>query len=326
MPPDKKAKAGVIGGYLSPEEQKTYMAEQRCFGCHVKGHRKQDYAKWKERQQASIAVVVASLASKTPVSPSTPSVAHLEPSLRQPQVVLDDKQDGVPTRLGLLRAYGSAKGHSFTILFDTGCEEDIISPQLATKLQCTMQPFGLDVDAFTPGIRTRITQIATKIAKLGVCSNLYCNYLIPRCTLPKLEILSFEVAPVVDLSVVANEQECVVEMLSCKFQGSEVVESQNERFSASMRNQLTWDSKNGRGPLLEVNMELNVSLEVYTLPFTLLPISTVETPGNAILQAMVDRMVPLFLEHLLNDYYRWSQTSDALQTSAEDMLCEKSSS
>ncbi|MCO5571689.1 hypothetical protein L7F22_025436 [Adiantum nelumboides] len=44
-----------------------------------------------------------------------------------------------------------------------GSEEDLISPQLATKLQCTMQPFDLDVDAFTPGIRTRITQIATKV-------------------------------------------------------------------------------------------------------------------------------------------------------------------
>ncbi|MCO5547740.1 hypothetical protein L7F22_001191 [Adiantum nelumboides] len=163
MTPDEKAKAGVIGGYLTLEEQKAYMVEQRCFGCHVKGHRKQDCAKWKERQQASTSAVAASPASKTPASLSTPLVAHLVPSLRQPQVVLDDKQEGVPTRLGLLRAYGSAKGHSFTILFDTGSEEDLLSPQLATKLQCTMQPFDLDVDAFTPGIRTRITQIATKV-------------------------------------------------------------------------------------------------------------------------------------------------------------------
>ncbi|MCO5563596.1 hypothetical protein L7F22_017243 [Adiantum nelumboides] len=44
-----------------------------------------------------------------------------------------------------------------------GSEEDLLSPQLATKLMCTMQPFDLDVDAFTPGIRTRITQIATKV-------------------------------------------------------------------------------------------------------------------------------------------------------------------
>ncbi|MCO5593551.1 hypothetical protein L7F22_047565 [Adiantum nelumboides] len=163
MTPDEKAKAGVIGGYFSPEEQKAYMVEQRCFGCHVKGHRKQDCAKSKERQQASTSTVAASPASKTPASLSTPSVAQLVPSLRQPQVVLDDKQEGIPTRLGLLRAYGFAKGHSFTILFGTGSEEDLISPQLATKLQCTMQPFDLDADAFTPGIRTQITQIATKV-------------------------------------------------------------------------------------------------------------------------------------------------------------------
>ncbi|MCO5553051.1 hypothetical protein L7F22_006572 [Adiantum nelumboides] len=49
MTPDEKAKTGVIGGYLTPEEQKAYMAKQRCFGCHVKGHRKQDCAKWKEK-------------------------------------------------------------------------------------------------------------------------------------------------------------------------------------------------------------------------------------------------------------------------------------
>lgn len=138
-----------------------------------------------------------------------------------------------------------------------------------------------------------------------------------RCTLPKLEILNFEVAPVVDLSVVTDDQECIVEMLSCKFQGSEAVESQNERFSASMRNQLTWDTS-FESDTLEVNVELNVSLEVYTLPFTLLPLSAVETPGNVILQAMVDRLVPLFLDHLLDDYYRWAQgdLSDAKSTTA----------
>lgn len=157
-------------------------------------------------------------------------------------------------------------------------------------------------------------------------SHEYVGSNIFRCTLPKVEILSFEVAPVVDLSVVANEQECIVEMLSCKFQGSEIVESQNERFSASMRNQLTWDSNGSDGQVLQVNVQLYVSLEVYTLPFTLLPISAVETPGNAILQAMVDRMVPLFVEHLLDDYYRWSQTSDALKSPSEGLLCEKSSS
>ena len=34
--------------------------------------------------------------------------------------------------------------------------------------------------------------------------------------LPKMEILDFEVAPIVDLYVSSNQQECVVEMLSCK--------------------------------------------------------------------------------------------------------------
>ncbi|MCO5614269.1 hypothetical protein L7F22_068547 [Adiantum nelumboides] len=106
---DEKAKVGIIRGYLSREEQKAYMTEQRCFGCHVKGHRKQDCAKWKERQQASTSAVVASSTSKTPAYSSTPFVAHFVPSLQQPQVTLNDAQEGVPTRLGLLQHMASLR-------------------------------------------------------------------------------------------------------------------------------------------------------------------------------------------------------------------------
>ncbi|MCO5610528.1 hypothetical protein L7F22_064767 [Adiantum nelumboides] len=147
MTPNEKAKAGVISGYLTPEEQKAYMAEQRCFGCHVKGHRKQDCAKWKEKQQASTSPIAASPASKTPASLSTPSVAHLVPSLRQPQVMLDDKQEGIPTCLGLLGAYGSAKGHSFTILFDTG-HRGIDATVKAVETFFYWPRLRRDVDAF----------------------------------------------------------------------------------------------------------------------------------------------------------------------------------
>ena len=165
LTPDEKAKAGVLGGFLTPEEQKAYMAEQRCFGCHVKGHRKQDCTKWKEKQKASTSSAAASTSDPTPpaAAGTTSSVVHQVPSLRQPQVVFEDKQEGASTTQGLLRAYGSSQGHQFTILFDTGSTEDILSPQLAAKLQCRLQPFVLNVDGFTPGIRTQITEKAVQV-------------------------------------------------------------------------------------------------------------------------------------------------------------------
>ncbi|XP_022861066.1 uncharacterized protein LOC111381513 isoform X1 [Olea europaea var. sylvestris] len=132
-------------------------------------------------------------------------------------------------------------------------------------------------------------------------SNVYSTC---RCTLPQLQLLSFEVAPVLDLRVTPSTEDCVVEMLSCKFEGSEVVERQNERFSASMRNCITWETI-GSEPFLNVDVKLDLVLEIYTQPFIFLPISSVEVPGNIVMQALVDRLVPLLIQQLLQDYEEW---------------------
>ncbi|CAK9190049.1 unnamed protein product [Sphagnum troendelagicum] len=132
-----------------------------------------------------------------------------------------------------------------------------------------------------------------------------------RCYLPKLLLLKLEVAPIVDLFVSATHNDCCVEMLSCKFAGSQAVEEQNNHFSASMKNYLTWQSSTEEEPVLHVNVELNVALEVYTLPFTMLPLSAVETPGNVIMRAMLDRLVPVFIDHLFMDYQRWVEEGAA---------------
>ncbi|KAG6556764.1 hypothetical protein Mapa_001708 [Marchantia paleacea] len=138
-----------------------------------------------------------------------------------------------------------------------------------------------------------------------------------RCYLPKIEFLSFEVAPVIDLLVAANEDNCQVELLSCKFEGSDIVRSQNERFSASLKNHLFWTTKQSQ-EVLYVKLELNVFLEVYTLPFTLLPVSAVESPGTLIMQSLVDRLLPLFLDNMFKDYQAWAQTHPKDRSLEED--------
>ncbi|KAG4129020.1 hypothetical protein ERO13_D09G052990v2 [Gossypium hirsutum] len=63
-----------------------------------------------------------------------------------------------------------------------------------------------------------------------------------RCKLPKLALFNFEVSLVLDLRVIPTKEDCIVELFSCKFKGSDVVERQNDHFSATMINHITWDT------------------------------------------------------------------------------------
>ncbi|KAL2318295.1 hypothetical protein Fmac_032171 [Flemingia macrophylla] len=125
-----------------------------------------------------------------------------------------------------------------------------------------------------------------------------------RCELPKLQFLNFEAAPLLDLRVTSTDEDCLVEMLSCKFEGSEVVKEQNNHFSAFMVNHMTWGGT-GAESFLEVDVKLNLTLEIYTRPFTMMPTSAVEGPGNIMMQALMDKLVPLLLQQMLQDYDEW---------------------
>ncbi|XP_030514838.2 uncharacterized protein LOC115728644 isoform X2 [Rhodamnia argentea] len=86
-----------------------------------------------------------------------------------------------------------------------------------------------------------------------------------RCTLPKIQLLNFEATPVMDLRMTLTDTDCKVEMLSCKFEGSKVVERQNNHFSAFMTNHMRWDT-NDTGNTVEVDVKLGVTLEVFSTP------------------------------------------------------------
>ncbi|CAN8326724.1 unnamed protein product [Cochlearia groenlandica] len=127
-----------------------------------------------------------------------------------------------------------------------------------------------------------------------------------RCTLPKIQLMSFEVYPVLVLRVTPTHEDCTVELLSCKLEGSELLESQSGSFSAVMTNCMTWNMESPE-PFLEVDVKLNVGLEISTRPFTMFPVSAVEAPGNLVMQTLVDTLVPLLLQQLLKDYDEWIQ-------------------
>ncbi|WVZ92204.1 hypothetical protein U9M48_038287 [Paspalum notatum var. saurae] len=126
------------------------------------------------------------------------------------------------------------------------------------------------------------------------------------CTLRRIGFLGFEVAPVLELRVAPTATDCTIEMLSCRFEGSESVEQQNELFSAFMSNHITW-SDDGEEPCIDIDVNLEVTLEVYTKPFSMLPLSAVEKPGNLLMQGLLDRLVPILGEQILRDYDSWVQ-------------------
>ncbi|XP_024636193.1 uncharacterized protein [Medicago truncatula] len=139
-----------------------------------------------------------------------------------------------------------------------------------------------------------------------------------RCELPKLKLLKFEVSPFIDLRVTSTDEDCLVEMISCKFEGSEIVEELNDHFSAFMVNHMTWSDADIES-FLEVDVKLNLTLEIYTRPFTVMPISAVEGPGNIMMQALVDKLVPLLLQQMVQGYDEWvqKQTYHLNQSSSE---------
>lgn len=127
-----------------------------------------------------------------------------------------------------------------------------------------------------------------------------------RCSLHAIEFMSFEVVPVIDVRLTHTTNGCTVEMLSCKFEGSHaMLQQQNEKFSAFMRNEITWDEESDSETCIDFDVCLGVNLQVFTKPFTLLPLSALETPGNLIMQGLLDRLVPSLVDQLLEDYNKW---------------------
>ncbi|KAI4962603.1 hypothetical protein ZWY2020_028757 [Hordeum vulgare] len=108
-----------------------------------------------------------------------------------------------------------------------------------------------------------------------------------RCTLHPMGFLGFQVAPVLDLRVTPTRDDCTVEMLSCRF------EVRTPSSSTVMTNRITWGDNGDEEPCLDIDVNLEVTLEVYTKPFSLLPLSAVEKPGNLLMQGLLDRLVPM---------------------------------
>eukprot|EP00898_Chlorokybus_atmophyticus_P002050 jgi/Chlat1/2846/Chrsp194S00792 len=128
-----------------------------------------------------------------------------------------------------------------------------------------------------------------------------------RCYVGGINFLSFSVEPVVDIRAVTALDHCTVEMLQCRLVGPGVVEQHVDRhFAAALQNKLTW-RPGPEGQLVTSVVDITVELEVYTMPFKILPLATVEVPGNQVLLGLLAALQPAFLSAMQDSYVDWAQ-------------------
>mmetsp|Transcript_17242 Transcript_17242/g.25864 ORF Transcript_17242/g.25864 Transcript_17242/m.25864 type:complete len:402 (+) Transcript_17242:103-1308(+) len=126
------------------------------------------------------------------------------------------------------------------------------------------------------------------------------------------KLLSWYVEPVLDLQVKCKDGSCVLETKSCTIEGdSPSVAVQNDRFRAAYQYSINWDEEiNSQGEkvaYIRTRGELDMQLQIYSFPFTRLPTSAVEAPGNKLMQALLKYLLPAFLDALLTDFHSWKE-------------------
>ncbi|EFN52385.1 hypothetical protein CHLNCDRAFT_138831 [Chlorella variabilis] len=139
-----------------------------------------------------------------------------------------------------------------------------------------------------------------------------------RCYVGGLKLFSLEVEPVITVSVTVQERGPTVRLLSTKLKGSKAVEAANERFDATMTNVVRWQEAPGGGKQLASDTFIQVQLQVPA--WFVLPTSTIERTGGAVMARVLESAVPRFLQQLSADYAAWAAGDDTRQPVSEGGL------
>ncbi|XP_024543398.1 uncharacterized protein LOC9661684 [Selaginella moellendorffii] len=128
-----------------------------------------------------------------------------------------------------------------------------------------------------------------------------------KCYVHKLKFFAFEVCPVLVVTVEEQPDGCIIKLLSCTLEGSPIVVAQNQKFSASMENRVSWKNS-GRSPKsrkLISDATIEVTIEV-PFAFRAIPVQAIESTGNQVLGQVLRVMLPRFLSQLEKDYRAWA--------------------
>ncbi|BBN19662.1 hypothetical protein MPTK1_8g12550 [Marchantia polymorpha subsp. ruderalis] len=132
-----------------------------------------------------------------------------------------------------------------------------------------------------------------------------------RCYAPRLKFFNFEVGPVLLVRVEEQPDGCCIRLLSCTLEGSPIVVAQNQKFTASMVNRVSYrDSKeSSTDKELISDTTIQVTLEIPDA-VSIIPKSAIEGTGSNVLAQVLKVMIPRFLAQLGKDYNAWA-TGDA---------------
>ncbi|KAK8952278.1 hypothetical protein KSP39_PZI004770 [Platanthera zijinensis] len=133
-----------------------------------------------------------------------------------------------------------------------------------------------------------------------------------RCYVYSIKFFSFEVCPVLIVRVEEEPYGCCIRLLSCKLEGSPVVQAQNDKFSASMVNKVSYDTALHHSQLQQLTSDtvIEVTIEIPFL-FRWIPRNAIESTGTEVLERLLRIMLPRFLDQLVKDYRAWASGDNA---------------
>ncbi|KAL0907476.1 hypothetical protein M5K25_021890 [Dendrobium thyrsiflorum] len=133
-----------------------------------------------------------------------------------------------------------------------------------------------------------------------------------RCYVYRIKFFTFEVCPVLVVRVEEEPYGCCIRLLSCKLEGSPLVEAQNDKFSASMVNKISYDTtlRDSQMQQLTTDTIIEVTVEIPFL-FRGIPTNAIESTGTQVLEQLLGIMLPRFLNQLVKDYQAWASGDDS---------------
>jgi hypothetical protein len=127
------------------------------------------------------------------------------------------------------------------------------------------------------------------------------------------------VEPVITVSVSVEPRGCTIRLLSCRLQGSRLVEEVNNKFSAQMTNAVVWEPTEDPGAK-QISSSTTLSVDVEVPGWLVLPTSAVEAAGSGVMAATLNAMVPSFLRQLERDYALWASGDTSRRPLGEGIL------
>ncbi|CAN6302305.1 unnamed protein product [Urochloa humidicola] len=128
-----------------------------------------------------------------------------------------------------------------------------------------------------------------------------------RCYVYRFRFFALEVCPVLLVRVDEEPNGCCIRLLSCKLEGSPLVEAQNDKFSASMVNRVFCSSALQDSNLKQLTSDTTIEVAIdIPFPFRAIPVNAIESTGRQVLEQLLRAMLPRFLNQLVKDYQAWA--------------------